>query len=302
MKKWAFFVIGLCFCGLVFGTLTWKANTSSGITNTEEYYQKVRNGLAEINIPTSNNINSINAAPDSLSNFLYYRSGVQISTSTKNTLRSAEQNAWTNSKRVDAATLTQIITDIAIERIPTLSDSEIADITESSRPFNAPNLPEGFQKGRRSVLLRASGIGRMPADEFSQELTGLRDGGIQSKVARNLIYVSVTSEVNRRVDTIRNADPQFFGGTKSSMTPTQAVLVAYAVVTDDLLAFNQAELTQKMQDSQQLASRTSGSNFPGPNGYKAYGDNGYLHSSPTSIILNDASVARLLTLIQEREK
>src|SRR5437879_4273308 len=101
MKKWPSFVIGFCFCALVFGALTWKLNTSSGITATEEYYQKVRNGLAEINIPTSNDINSINAAPEHLSNFIRYRSGVQISESNKRILRSAEQNAWTDSKRVD---------------------------------------------------------------------------------------------------------------------------------------------------------------------------------------------------------
>ena len=164
MRKWSYFAVAFCFCALVIGVLTWNSNTSSGSTTTEEYYQKVRNGLAEISIPTNNNINSINAAPDSLSNFIYYRSGVQISSLNKNTLRSAEQDAWSTSKRVDATTLTQIITDITIERIPTLSDSEIARITESSRGFSSPDLPASFDLGRQKVKLRASGLGRMSAD------------------------------------------------------------------------------------------------------------------------------------------
>lgn len=300
MKKWAFFTIGFCFCALVFGALTWKLNTSSGSTKTEEYHQKIRNGLAEINIPRNKNSHSINAAPDSLSNFIYHRSGLKISKSNKSTLRFAEQNAWNDSKRVDAASLTRIITDIALEKISTLSDSEIADITDSLRGFNAPGLPEGYQKGQRVVKLRASGSVQMPADEFSLELTKLRDGGIQGMVARNLIHVSVASEVNRYVDTIRRADPQFFGGTQSSMTPTQALLIVYAVVADDPLTHKQAELAQEMQNRRQFRFRVAGSNFPSPNGHNAYGDNGYLYSSPAKLLLDDTSVERLLTLIQER--
>lgn len=300
MKKWRLFAIGFGLCALLGAAFVSLTKTSSGTTETEEYYQQIRNGLAEINIPASNNINSINSAPGSLSNFIYYRSGVQLSSVNKNALRSAEQNAWNDSKRVDAATLTQILTDIAIERIPTLSDAEIAGITELSRPFNAPSLPQSFQLSRRNVLLRASGYGRMPTEQFSSELTDLRNGGIQGRVAKNLIYVSLADEVNGLVDTLRNVDPQFFGGTKSSMTPTQALLVAYAVIADDALTDNQAGLSQKMLDVQQLNVRATNTSFPSPVGFKAYGDNGYLHSSPTSIILNDASVSRLLTLIQER--
>ena len=65
----------------------------------------------------------------------------------KDILRAAEQSAWTNSKRMDAASLLQIISEIAIERIPTRSNQEIALATESSRPFNAPNLPAAFDVG-----------------------------------------------------------------------------------------------------------------------------------------------------------
>ncbi len=301
MKKWTTLALVFCFCALVFGTLTWKLNTSSGITISEAYSQKIRNGLAEIKLPTKNDTASINDAPDRLSNFIRYRSGVELSESNKNILRAAEQNAWDNSKRVDAAALTQIISDIAIERIPKTGDAEITALTDSLRGFDAPGLPADFQKSRsRLVKLRASGIVNMPADDFKLELTKLRDGGIQSRIAKNLIYVSLTNEVNRCVNTLRQADPKFFGGTQSRMTPAQALLVTYAVVADDALTNNQAELAQKMQDMQQLNSKVVQGDFPSSYGQKAFGDNGYLYSSPTSILLNDASVERLLTLIQER--
>lgn len=299
MKKRRFFAIGFCFCVLVFGALTWKLNTSSGITTTEEYSQKVRNGLGELKLSKGNDISSINATPERISNFIHYRSGVKISRSNRNILRSAEQNARNDSKRVDAATLTQILTDIALERLPATSDSEITGVTDSLRGFDAPDLPEGFQKGRSMVKLRASGVNRMRADEFNLELTKIRDGGVPNIVTKNLIYVSLASEVNRHISSIRNADPEFFGGTHSRMTPAQALLVAYAVIADDAL-FGQADLAQQMQNMQQVSSRAARKDFPKPNGHRAYGDNGYLHSSPTGTLLNDASVERLLTLIQER--
>ncbi len=299
MKKLYFFAIGFCFCALVFGTLTWKLNTSSGNTNTEEYHQKIRKGLVELNLPTSNHTPAINAVPQRISNFIHYRSGVQISGANRNILRSAERNAWNDSKRVDAATLAQILTDITIERIPTTSDSEITEITDSLRGFDAPGLPKGFQKSRNMVKFRASAVNRMPADEFNSELTKIRNDGVPDIITKNLIYVSLVSEVNRRVNTIRQADPDFFGGTQSRMTPAQALLVAYAVIADDPLV-SQADLEQQMQRMQQVSSRASQTDFPSPNGHKAYGDNGYLYSSPTGILFNDASVERLITLIQER--
>lgn len=299
MKKWTSFAIGFCFCALVFGALAWQVNTSSGITATEEYSQKVKNGLAELELPKRNDKSSVNAAPQRISNFIHHRSGVKISASNKNILRSAEQDAWDNSKRVDASALTQILTDIALERISATSDSEVTGITDSLRGFNAPGLPEGLQKSRSMVKLRASGMSRMPADEFNLELTKIRDSGTPNIVTKNLIYISLASEVNRRVNVIRDADPQFFGGTQSRMTPSQALLVAYAVIADDPL-FGEADLAQQMQKKQEVSSRAARKDFPSPNGHKAYGDNGYLYSSPTGILFNDASVERLITLIQER--
>lgn len=301
MKKWPSFVIGFCLCAAFFGALTWKLNTSTGTTTTEEYKQQIRNGLAEIAVPTSGNIESINSASDNLANFIYYRSGVQISQANRGLLQSAEQKAWSDSKRVDAATLTQILTDIAAERIPTLTNAEIAGITDSLRGFNAPGLPASFQGDRVNITLRARGYGRMSAESFSTELSTIRDGGaIIRPTVKSLIYTSLATEVDTLIDTLRETDPQFFGGTRSSMTPLKAFLVAYAVVADDALTHNQADLTQKMQNAHQRTMQVTGGNFPSPEGHKAYGDNGYFHNSPTSIILNDASVARLLNLIQER--
>jgi hypothetical protein len=299
MKKWTSFIIGFCFCAVLLGGLTWKLNVSSGVTTTEEYVQKVRGGLAEINLPKTNDSSLVNAIPEGISDFIQYRSGISISQSNKNILRSAEQNARNNSKEVDAATLTQILTDIAVERLPVMSDSEIANITNSLRGFNAPGLPQSFQNGRSIVKLRGSTVKGMSANDFNSELTEARNGGASETVMQGLIYTALEKEIDQRVDVITQADPQFFGGTKSRMTPAQALLITYSVIADDPL-FSQAEIAERVQYNQQLGSQASGSDFPSPQGHKAFGDNGYLYSSPVSIVLNDASVERLITLIQER--
>ncbi|MBX3296527.1 MAG: hypothetical protein KF762_12545 [Acidobacteria bacterium] len=299
MKRWASFTIIICFCAVILGALTWKLNVASGVTATEEYIHKVRDGLAEINLPKTNDSSLVNAIPEGLSDFFQSRSGVSISQSNRDLLRSAEQNARNNSKEVDAAALTQILTDIALERLPTLSDTEIANITNSLRGFDAPDLPQSFQNGRSMVKLRGSAYKGMSADDFNSKLTEARNDGASNSVMQGLIYTLLEKEIDQRVYLFSQADPQFFGGTKSRMTPAQALLITYSVIADDPL-FTQAEIAQRMQYNQQLGSRASGSNFPSPQGHKAFGDNGHLYSSPVSILLNDASVERLLTLVQER--
>mgnify|MGYP003390024571 CR=1 FL=1 len=299
MKKWASVTIGICFCAVILGALTWKLNVASGVTTTEEYVQKVRSGLAEMNLPKTNDSSLVSAIPEGLSDLFQSRSGISISQSNRDLLRSTEQFARSNSKEVDAAALTQILSEIALERLPTLSDPEIANITNSLRGFDAPDLPQSFQNGRSKIKLRGSSINGMAATDFNAKLTEARNDGASNSVMQGLIYTLLEKEIDQRVDLIRQADPEFFGGTKSRMTPAQALLITYSVIADDPL-FTQAEIAQRMQYRQQLGSRASGNNYPSPQGHKAFGDGGYLHSSPVNILFNDTSVERLITRIQER--
>jgi hypothetical protein len=277
-----------------------KSDTSSGFTTSEAYKQEIRNALAEVNVPTSNNQGAITIASQNLSNFILYRSGIQISQSNKSLLETSEQNFWANSKRVNATELAQIITEIANEQIPQLSNAQISNVTESFRGFNASGIPAGYAQGRNFTRLRASGRGRMLATSFSTELTNLRDGGIESGVAQTMISLAVSAEVDTKVKTIAEAQTNFFGSTNYDMTPIQALLVTYSVVTDDQLLHDQSTLQQKMQSLHQGLQQVTGQSFPSPQGHKAYGDNGYVFSSPASLVLSDANVTRLINLIQER--
>ncbi len=285
---------------LIIAFVVIKSDTSSGFTTSEQYKQEIRNALAEVNVPTSNNQSDISAASQSLSNFMLYRSGVQLSQSNKSLLETAELNFWSDSKRVNSTELAQIITDIANENIPQLSNGQIDTVTESFRGFNSQGVPAGYAQGRNFTKLRASGRGRMSATNFSTELTSLRDGGIESKIAQAMISLAVSGEVDTKVKTIAEAEPNFFGSSNFDMTPIQALLITYSVVTDDQLLHDESTLQQKMQALHQGLEQITSQSFPSPQGHKAYGDNGYMFSSPASVVLSDASITRLINLIQER--
>ena len=122
-----------------------------------------------------------------------------------------------------------------------------------------------------------------------------------NKYVQSAIASRITLEVERKVNTLSDASPESFGSAKSSLTPLQAMLIAYSVVTDDPLACDQAGLNAKMQSTQQGISQMIGGPYSSPTDQRAYGENGYLYSSLASLALNDATMNRILTLIAERD-
>ncbi len=118
---------------LVFTYVVIKSDSSQGTTMSEAHKQEVRDALAEINLPTSNNLNQISTASDDLSDFMYYRSGIQLSSSNKNLLNSSEQSFWSDSKAISVHGLAEAMTEVAVERIPALTNTEINEITEGFR-------------------------------------------------------------------------------------------------------------------------------------------------------------------------
>jgi hypothetical protein len=291
--------ITLCVSVVLIVTAFWKTNVSSGVTDLEVLNQEINNGLTEINLPTSNNLNAINSAADNFANFVNYRSGVQINQTNKDLLKSTEQNFRTGSKKITPAQLSQILTDVTLERLPNLTNIDIGNATESLKGFTAPDLPLRFQQGRNNVTLRANGEGAMPASTFQSEVTGIRDSGT-NKFMQSAISSRISLEVERKVNMLSDASPENFGNAKSSLTPLQAMLITYSVVTDDPLAYNQSGLNQKMQNTQQGISQAIGGPYSSPANQRAFGENGYLYSSPANLVLNDATIARILNLIAER--
>lgn len=299
-KKFLTFLgIILCVSAVVMVAAFWKTDVSSGTTDLEIYNQHARDGLAEINLPVNNDLNAINSAADNLTNFVYYRSGVQISQSNKDLLKNTEQNFRSQSKKITPDQLSQILTDVVVERLPNLTNSEIESAAESLRGFTAPDLPLRFQQGRTNVTLRANGEGLMPVSTFQSEVINIRNSCV-NKYVQSAIASRISLEIERKISAFSDASPEYFGNAKSGLTPMQALLITYSVVTDDYLDYNQSGLNQRMQSVQQGISQVIGGAYSSPANHRAYGENGYLYSSPASLALNDTSINRILTLIAER--
>jgi len=300
----------LIFIGVIFFRVSGPA---SGITNREEFNQQIRNSLAELQLPKQNNSLLITGSADRLSDFIYYRSGASLSTANKETLRQSEQLFWNESKRVSQQELAQILTDVAFEKLVTLSDQDVDNVTDILRGFNDPSMPAAFQAHRNKVTLRANGEGTMDPQYFAAQLKYARDAQIDYnqngrgsyppllvQTNRAALYNRIVNDVSNRVASLSAADPDTFESSKSDLTPVQAILVAYSVASSDLLAGNQAELQQKMSERQQAASQFAQAQYPSPQGHRAFGVNGYIYSSPLNYLFDDMSVRRVLDLINER--
>lgn len=298
-KRYGYWALSVSLIAFLIGASLWNAETSSGITADEGFKQQIRNGLAEINLPTNGDVSTIDAASTNLVNFVLYRSGVQIAQNNIDSLRVSELASRNQSKYITPSQLSQILTDVVIERIPNLSNADVSAATETLRGFNAPDLSAGFQQGRNYVKLRANGDGTMSASTFQTEVTNYKNGGM-SRAMQSAISNRIALEVERKINLISDASPQYFGDAKSRLSPMQAMLITYSVVTDDPLAYNQTGLEQRMHSLQQGIATATGQSHPSPQNHRAYGDNGYLYSSPAGLLLNTASISRIVELINER--
>ena len=111
-----------------------------------------------------------------------------------------------------------------------------------------------------------------------------------------------------RVSKLSEASPDGFtkGGRDTEtaslqFSPLQVVLIAYSVVSDDNLLDSVANRRKYMKAVQDWHTRKFG-HYQDPEPYKPYGVNGYDHSSPVDLFLDEASVDRLLTLMEQRRR
>jgi len=114
------------------------------------------------------------------------------------------------------------------------------------------NNPLGFVQGRNKVKLRGNGEGTMATSSFISDVNSIRN----SDVANNKLLISTvknrtTLQVERRVKLLADASPEAYGSILQSVTPMQAILIAYSIAADDPLTYNQTGLEQRMQTVRQ---------------------------------------------------
>jgi hypothetical protein len=206
----------------------------------------------------------------------------------KNRLAALEQRALApQGRRVGADELVDILTATTVERLSSLTDAEISQATA------------GLDNDGE-IILRANGEGGITPSEFESAAKRMRALCRQGdETFKGLVRAAVQGEVQKRLDAYSEALPRHFGRAKRiGVTPLQAVLIAYSVACDDFMGDSQETLNAKQE---MLYAELKGQGHrQGRKPHKAYGSDGYLFAAPLDIILNEATMNRLLDHVGER--
>ncbi len=302
------------FVLIISGVFLYRTNLTSGSTHEEEFHQKVRNALAELNFSPGKSQDNINASTNKLAKFINYRSGIKLSKETKDFLSSKEKKAQTESKRITQTQLAEALTTVACEKLAVLSDSDIDAMADNLRGFKTPEVSAAYPDFRETVKLRANGEGTMEPADFVKRLKNARadeidyqnqtgaTASVKSPLYRMALRNRLNTEITKRANYLAASSPDFFNGsTNNDLTPTQALLLTYSIVTNDSLAGNQIELQSRMEEKQQIIVQHLKRPFPSPQNQHAYGVNGYIFSTPSDLLLDDAVMTRVLNLAGEEE-
>ncbi len=231
----------------------------------------------------------------SAADFIRSRSGLKLSDEFKKKLAKAESDVLSGKSRfISVEELTEDMTAAVVDRLATLSDEEIQQAVEASADSNGEIRSRADAKWgvmSKKDLAQQAKAGR----EWSRR----GDSGLQLGL-RGMIEGEVSSRVNAFTT---HLPEQFANANSRGVTPTQALLIAYSVATDDPLTNSRSDiaemLKQKRMDEgvtrEQRQAQKRGSNLP-------YGPNGFLHPSGLHLFFTKDSVDKLLNLNEGGKK
>ncbi|MGB7926157.1 MAG: hypothetical protein WCF57_23150 [Pyrinomonadaceae bacterium] len=230
---------------------------------------------------------TVKTSVDSVAKFIYERSNLYMSAATKNRLVKAEQDALNgNGHRISVADLTETLTTITANRLSTLKDTEIERAVDTFRP-----TPEGM------ITARSNGKwGYLTRADFIRQVKAGRGWSLRGDAAvKTALRSMIDEEVRDRVTSLVATLPERFGNvTREGATPTQALLISYAVAADDSLESSQSDLrTQFIQ--QRMAQRQTRPEKAQHDPGKAYGVKGFMYSSPVDLFFDKSMITQLLT-------
>lgn len=318
-KKVRLFVLASVLgCAVVVSAAVWRSSAfkdSDKAVMKQQFHARLRDGVGrEVRLPASGSSPAeIRAATNSMASFIARRSGVNLTESTQERLAALEQKVEIgDERRLSVGELSGVINATVLERLSTFSDQDLAHIDDTLRGFNAPDFPQNIDRDFKLpggiVFLgtsREKTIGRLrtvrdqlstPAGEvFSGMARGVIRGRVQS-LAQHLSE-AVPEQFGNMWDVANDRENTTAAG---GITPLQAVLVAYALASDDYLSDSQDSLRSRMKAHQKSLTKASGRQYPAPEGHYAYGVNGYIFSSPLDLVFDERTVNRLLDHIEER--
>jgi hypothetical protein len=249
---------------------------------------------------------------DSVAKFVERRSGVSLSETTKNRLAALEERVQSgNGRRLSLDAFSAALSATLLERFGSLSDQEIAQMDETLRGFNAPDMPTNRQ--RHFKLPQAYVFIGVPPERNIGRLKEMRDrlNTPAHDVFAGMFREKVLYYVRGEARSMAEAVPEQFGNlwdvaadgessaADAGLTPLQAFLFAYSLASDDRLDYSQPNLRKYMEADQKYWTKELGQPYPSPDGHRAYGVNGYRFSSPLDLFFDEPNVNRLLDRIEK---
>ncbi|MFY9618670.1 MAG: hypothetical protein WAQ99_02565 [Pyrinomonadaceae bacterium] len=324
LRRIGYTLVGLGLsCAAVLGTSAWRQSRyvralapSSQQEKAEarrKYNARVRDGVgSEVKLTSGTSPAQIRVAVNSVTKFIETRSGVSLSEATKERLAALEAKVQSgNGRRLTLETFSAALSATLLDRFSYLTDQEIAQMDETLRGFNAPDMPENFDRSFKLPQGFVS-IG-IPPEKNIGRLKVIRDqlNTPAGDVWADMFREKVLYNVRGKAQSLAEAVPEQFGNlwdtangressdTAAGFTPLQAFLFAYSLVSDDRLDYGQPNLRKSMEVQQKYWAKELGRPFPSPDGRHAYGVNGYLFSSPLDLFFDEQNVNRLLDQIEK---
>lgn len=305
VKAVLFGVVTLGLLGLLlspsFRRLGVEQKTSANENGRAEYLARVKEGMsllsfAKSSAEVSNSISSMNV-------FMMERSGMEINSSVNQRLLILENSALSDSsKLISFDKLVDTLTDLALERNAELTDQELDEVVTRAQGFTTTELAATNKSSL--IALRPGNYVDMTKEEAIKELKALKSPKMQL-VAKDYIRNFISQEVKTTLINLASASPEKFGENwdllnnrpSKGLTPSQSYLIAYSLISGDLLADGKLELENRMQKVYEVQVKLKGK-YVSPNGYVPYGDNGYLYSSPVKVFFNENVQLKLLQKLE----
>jgi hypothetical protein len=254
---------------------------------------------AQVEVPsTRSSEGEVKRSVESLDNFLYARSNIRLSEAVKTRLVAAEQQvALGANSRLTSEQLIDVLTDVAFKRLQSLTED---DIRRARATYEKSYIVDGSYAGFTWKQIKVS-----PAD-FEKNLRRLSErskshnGELRNTLQKLIAGSLPESGVNGQLQLYARVLPEQFGAVmQAGISPTQAVLIAYAIASDDPIHISRTALENEMA---QAHKNIGGQRYPEPNGSCPFGTNGYLFATPLDLIFNDQMIGSMLDGIQTRTK
>lgn len=254
---------------------------------------------AQVEFPsTTSSEDEIKRSVESIDKFLYSRSNIRLSETVKTRLIAAErQVALGASTRLTSEQLIDVLTDIAVKRLQSLTED---DIRRAKATYEKSYIVDGSYAGFTWQQIDLS-----PSD-FEKNLTRLSERSksknleLRNTLRKLIAGTSPESGVNGHLQLYSRVLPEQFGAVmQAGISPTQALLIAYAIASDDPIHIARSALENEMV---QAHKNIGGPRYPEPNGSCPFGTNGYLFATPLDLIFNDQTIGSMVDAIQTRTK